>query len=288
MTKALEEEIKQLEEQEAAQDDPLAPKEEQQEPLEEAQEDYAQEETEAPEEEKELDEAKEEPEEKNEEYTEDEIRAKQEAYRERRRKKQEEEERRQQELSEKAKQAAEPKKSQQGSDDELEQLKKFAQQTIFQQKVKQAARELEILETPFKEAFPDYDAVVSDAMEFSKIRLMNQGVSEAEAIEYLNNQKVLLADRAAAQGADPVEAVYNEAKAINQLFEQFAEKKGYKRAEGKPKTNMQALREVSKPSAAGSSGSGSAAAANKATFDEMEDLDEIGEVTIQDLMRQRK
>ena len=54
-----------------------------------------------------------------------------------------------------------------------------------------------------------------------------------------------------------MEAVYNEAKEILSIFDKFAEMKGYKKVDGAPKTNLQAIREINKPNAmSGSAGKG--------------------------------
>lgn len=228
----------------------------------------------------------------SEQDSEDEKLKKQEAYRERQRQKQEEMER-EAELTKRVQTA--PKGSQQEkiAKDELQELKEkiakydeIVQQQQFERLVQSAEQELVELEKDFKEAFTDYDDVVNNALELSKMRLMAQGnISESQAINYLNREKVLIADRAAAQGKDPVEAVYNEAKQIMSVFDAYAEKKGYKIEGGKPKTKLQAIREISKPNAM-TGGTGKGAAASKLKFEELgdEDLDLIHETTIGELL----
>ena len=166
---------------------------------------------------------------------------------------------------------------------DLEPLFKVAQKQQFDTQVKQAQKELEVLEQPFREAFDDYDSYVSEAIELSKFRLMEKGYSEADALNYLETEKVLLADRAASQGLDPVEAVYNEAKEIVGVFDKYAEMKGYVK-KGRPKTNLEAAREIAKPNAL-NSGAGRDAKAVKTDFDDLDDsdLEEIQSATLGDL-----
>jgi len=224
--------------------------------------------------------------ESEEETTEDEIAKKQEAYRERQKKRQEDQAKRQDDLQTQASAAV----VEEINNDEISEIKEelaIARQERqirqYEQSIKQAGKELEALETPFKEAFTDYDDVVSEALELSKLRMMKQGVSENEANAYLDREKVLLADRAASQGKDPVEAVYQEAKDIVGLFEDYAERKGYVRKDGKPKTNLQAMREMSKPNAM-SGGAGKGATATKKEYDDL-DLEQTKEVTLGQMLK---
>lgn len=216
---------------------------------------------------------------------------KQEAYRERQRQKQEEKQK-QAELQRRVDAAPKGSDEEKQAKDDLQELKEkvarydqIVQQQQFETAIQAAEQELAGLEKEFKEAFTDYDDVVNDALELSKMRLMAQeGVSETQAMNYLNREKVLIADKAAAQGKDPVEAVYNEAKQIMSVFDAYAEKKGYKLG-GKPKTKLQAMREISKPNAM-TGGTGKGAAASKLKFEELgdDDLEEIHETTIGELL----
>ncbi len=275
MTKALEDEIKELEA----------------ETTEETTEETGEEVTEVVEETEEEAEATEEEatEEVVEEPTEEEAEKlkKQEAYRERRKAKKDEEDR-QADLTTQAEAAvvAPPTET-----DDLTAIKEellIARQERagrqFEENIKTAEKELTQLETPFKEAFTDYDEVVKDALELTRLRMVKQGYTDGEAADYLRREKVLLADRAAAEGKDPVEAVYKEAKDILGVFDEYAESKGYIMTKGKPKTNLQAMREINKPNAM-SGGAGRGATATKTGFDDMDDLDEIGEVTIGQMLR---
>jgi len=223
-------------------------------------------------------------EEVKEEPTEEELekKQKQDAYRERQRAKQEEKKPVAQEEYDKiaAQSVKEPVETDKLAtlEAKVEQYDKVVQQQNFDNAVKQADKELTALEVPFKEAFTDYDDVVADALELTKMRLTGQGVTDGEADDYLRREKVMIADRAAAAGKDPVEAVYKEAKDILGVFDAYAEKKGYTR--GKPKTNMQAMREISKPNAmAGGSGS---AAVKKGYVDL--DSEEVGELTMEQML----
>lgn len=163
----------------------------------------------------------------------------------------------------------------------IEFVKQLQKQQVFERNIKQAEVELTGLEGEFKVAYPDYEDKVNQAIKLTKYRLIQEGMGEAEAEQMLRREKVLLADRAAAQGKDPVEAVYNEAKTILTVFEKFAEDMGY--TKGKKKTNLQALREVSKPNAM-SGGAGKGATAARRTFDDMEG-DEIDELSIGQMLR---
>lgn len=132
-------------------------------------------------------------------------------------------------------------------EDDLAEVKAFIQHQKLERQIVQAEAELIALEKPFKEAFTDYDDVVKNALEFTKIRLTEQGYTPEQADAYLRREKVLLADAAAARGDDPVEAVYNEAKSIMNTVDKFAAQLGY--SKGKPKTNLQAAKELAKPNA---------------------------------------
>lgn len=209
------------------------------------------------------------------EKSEDEIKAAQEAYRERQRKKQEEQKQRQEELTQVAHQTTE---SEVKLEDKVADLERIAQQQMVEQNIKQAEREFNVIEKEYKDAFPDYEQTVNDALEFTKMRLTEGGVSDVDADDYLRREKVFLAAKAVAAGKDPAEAVYNEAKQIMGFFDKFAESKGYVKP-GKSKTNLQTMREMSKPNAM-TGGAGKGALANKLSFDEMDDLGDIGEVTI--------
>lgn len=183
-------------------------------------------------------------------------------------------------------QATYEKKAEQATDDAdkqaIEYVKQLQKQQVFERQIKQAEVELTQLEGEFKVAYPDYDDKVNQAIKLTKYRLVNEGMSEAEAEQVLKREKVLLADRAAAQGKDPVEAVYKEAQVILSAFEKFAEESGY--TKGKKKTNLQALREASRPNAM-SGGAGKGATAARKTFDDMEG-EEIDEVSIGQLLNE--
>lgn len=215
---------------------------------------------------------------------------KQEAYRERKRREAEKksEESRQEEERIRLEQqalATEALKKEEGEKDDIEALKaqmaqydRVVKQQQYKDSVRAAERELSGLETEFKEAFPDYQDKVDSALEFSKMNLVSQGYTELQASEYLQEQKVLIADKAAAEGKDPVEAVYQEANNILGVVENFAEKMGYKK-ESK-KTNLQARREMSKPNAMTG---GSSMSSPKLSYDEME-AEDIDNLSIGDML----
>jgi hypothetical protein len=156
----------------------------------------------------------------------------------------------------------------------LEYLERAAYDIQRKEIINSAKQELSALEKDFVEAYPDYTDAVNDAIEFAKINLMNQGLSEAQALERIEYEKVMTADRAAALGKDPVEAVYKEAQNISKLLETFAEKKGYVKQGVKKKTNLQKQRELSKPNAI-TGGKGSAAIKKKLTDVDNDELDNM-------------
>lgn len=211
---------------------------------------------------------------------------KQEAYRERQRQKKEKAA--QQTYDDAANKAVSTTERTQEDRDDAAELKEAAElirqdraERQFEQSIKAAEKELNSLEPEFKAAFTDYDDVVNDALELTRMRLVADGATEGEAKDYLRREKVLLADRAAAQGKDPVEAVYNEAKSIINVFDAYAEKKGYTKGKAKPKTNLQAMREISKPNAMTG---GSNSKAVKGTFGDM-DLQETDDLSIGQMLQ---
>ena len=223
-------------------------------------------------------------EENQEEPTDDEKQEKQDQYHARQKAKREDQAKRQEEVQ------TQESLEDEGDPDEMEamkaqmaQLTHIARRQQYQTNIKQAEKELNGLEVEFKEAFTDYDEVVNDALELTKMRLVADGVPSGEADDYLREKKVLIADEAAARGEDPVEAVYKEGKAIISVFDAYAEKKGYA-VNGKPKTNLQTIRELNKPNAM-TGGAGRGATAAKTTFDDLgdDDLEEIRNTSIWDV-----
>lgn len=210
--------------------------------------------------------------EKTEQERQEELKKKQEEYY---RKRQEEKEARQKAV---IAEQPQPQNSNNDDGDEYEVLKQLVRQQKFQQKLNAAEKELIERENVFKEAFVDYDDKVNSAMELTKHRLINQGYSETEAAEALRREKILLADRAAYRGLDPVEAVYKEANDILSTFEKFAESRGYIKPETK-KTKLQAAREMSKPNAMAG---GTGALAIRRTVDDLgdEDIEDINNMPL--------
>ena len=213
---------------------------------------------------------------------------KQQAYRDRKAREIEERAKQEQRAAELAEQAVSSTPSSQEPSDDLEAIKRkmdeydsIVKQQQFQSSIKQAERELAELEKPFVEAFPDYQDKVNQAIELSKLDMISQGYTEAESTIYLNQQKVLVADVAAAQGLDPVEAVYNKAKQTLGVFEKFAESQGYVKAGAKPKTNLQAQREASKPNAMTG---GSSMSSQKRDYENL-DMEEVEDLTLADMLK---
>lgn len=214
------------------------------------------------------------------------LKAAQEAYRERQRAKKEEAARKAEEAAKLAQAEEEARKAREAANanQETDATKILAEklsavdQILYEQKIQQwqknAEKELASLEKEYKIAFPDYDDLVSTALDITKDRMIQGGMSEYEATEALRIEKLKIADAAAARGEDPVEAVYKEAKAINTWFETYASKLGYVKqgANQKPITQKAALREAAKPNA---TMGGKGAAAIKPSYDEMDDVSDL-------------
>lgn len=168
------------------------------------------------------------------------------------------------------------------TDDDRELLQQLRQERDRQiralqleQGIQAGKRELEGYEKEYIEIFPEYKNDVEMALDFTKLRLVNSGMSEQEAQKQVEREKVLLADRAVAQGRDPVEAIHDEAKQIVKTFEAFSEQIGY--TKNAAKTNLQAIREAAKPNAM-SGGAGKGSSAVKRGFDDLEH-DELDNLT---------
>ncbi len=220
---------------------------------------------------------------------EDEKAIKQKAYRERQeQKRRKAEEARQAELQAQANSAVDlTQKPAQGLDEEAIKAKLRQEAIDHDNTVRAAKRELRMLEKEFVDAFPDYEAEVNAAMEATKLQLVSEGHDEEDVVKYLEHRKLMIANDAVIAGLDPVEVVYKEARLINQWVDSVAEQRGYVKAEAaKPKTNLQAIREMSKPAAVGT-GRGTGAA--KKTFDELgdDDMDEIDAIPLGDILSGR-
>lgn len=165
----------------------------------------------------------------------------------------------------------------------LAEFDQVIQRQRYQESLKAAEIELETYEKEFSTVFKDYSELVDRAIDIEKRRIMQLGLSERQAEDHLREQKVLLADRAAAQGEDPVEAVYKEAKKITSWFDEEAARMGYVK-QGKKQTNLAAQRKASKPNAV-SGGAGQGANAVSKTFDALgdDDMEEIKNTTIWDI-----
>ncbi len=234
----------------------------------------------------------EEPKQEQVESEEDKAKKAQEAYKERQRLKKEEAEKKAAAAREAAKAEEERKalleKYNQAEVTESEVLKQklaMVDEIIMKDKVNawinNADAELKSLEDEFKVAFTDYDDVVATAMDITLDRMVQGGMTRRAAEDVLRMEKLKIADSAAAKGQDPVEAVYKEAKSINDWFDGYAKKLGYEKT-NKPKeksiTQKAALREAAKPNAI--SGGKSAAAITK----DFDDLDDVSNLTIGQMM----
>lgn len=173
--------------------------------------------------------------------------------------------------------AKQPEREEQGSEDDykdaiFKQAAQLVQEQQYMKRVGQAEKELTGLEKEFSEVYDDYEDKLKQATEFTKRSLMKRGLSESEALEQIRLEKIMIADKAAAAGQDPVEAVYNECNNIVSVIDEYAAELGYTRQEGRKKTNLEKMRKLSKPNAM-TGGAGKSAKAAKPTFDELDDDD---------------
>ena len=289
MTKALEEEVKQLEEQEAAQESAVKSPEEIEESADEVQPEAEVktpvEESGEPEESKGAEEASEADagqQEEDESLKQQKI----DAYRERVEKRKAQQQAPQPEV-----QVNYEKSDDEISDDDVKafikqqkQQQKEREQAIYIEKmVEKAKGEVASYEKEYAEVFPAYTSDVENALEFTKLRLVKDGMSEADADKYLEREKVMIADRAVAEGRDPIEAIHIEAKKINEILEAYADKMGYQKA---AKTNLQAIREASKPNAA-TGGGGKGALASKKEYSDFEG-DEVDNLSVGQMLQMSK
>lgn len=184
--------------------------------------------------------------EQNQETDEDELKAKQEAYKERIRKRQEE---RKQISSDENQQNLRESADQSEENSRIKYLEQVAAQMQYNQQINVAKKELASLENEFIEAYPDYKESVDSAIDFVKLNLIKQGMSEADALAQIEHERILLADEAVRKGQDPVDVLYKEAKLINDVIDEYATKRGYTKT--KP-VNLNNERKINKPSAIGS------------------------------------
>jgi DNA-binding IscR family transcriptional regulator len=273
MTDKLKEELEQMEEtsfaDEVAEKKEEAEQEEGVDPL-SSQPSETQEEEEKQEEEKEAPQAP----------TDEELEGKRKAYKERqeKRKRDEEERYKREQDQEKLRTQADTAQTQ----DRTKYLEQVAAKLERQDMINSAKRELATLEKPFIEAYPDYTDKVNTAVEFTKMNLMKSGMSEAQALEQIEYQKVMLADAAVRQGRDPVEAVYNEAGNITSIIDEFAKQRGYVKPDNK--TNLQKKRELSKPNAV--KGGRGTRAVQKGLMDDGND--ELDNMSLGDMLKAKK
>jgi hypothetical protein len=152
-----------------------------------------------------------------------------------------------------------------------EELKRWHAQQQQIAIVAAAKKELEVLENDYKQVAPDYDTKVNRAMNIMKKRYMSKGLSEAEATQRIEMEKLIHAANAEDAGESGVAAIEKEADTIISWFDSVAVELGYIPAAQKKLTKAAAQREAGKPNASGGRGT----AAYKGTFDEEDDLNEI-------------
>ena len=105
--------------------------------------------------------------------------------------------------------------------------------------LKAAKLELSSYEEEYRQAFPDYDEKLEKALSFKKLEYVSAGMTEAQADDRLEHEKIMLADSAAARGEDPVEAISKEAERIAKFAEEWAKQAGYVPGSQKKQTNRQ-------------------------------------------------
>lgn len=166
--------------------------------------------------------------------------------------------------------------------DELDELREAANYVRFQRALESDRYAFSSMEKEFAENISDYAQTKEFAQNALKKRLMARGMTEAQAASQIELDMLKLANMAHKNNMDPVEAVYKEAKQINQWIESIAEEMGYVKAK-KPKTNVQALREASKPNAM-TGGLGRSSRASKKSWQDLDTVEEVREVTLRELM----
>lgn len=173
----------------------------------------------------------------------------------------------------------------QEQEDDLQELRQAAQELKLQKSIARDRRVFQEMEKDFSENISDYTKTKEQAIEILKEQYIMNGMSEVEAMSQIEVDMLLKANKAYMSNLDPVEEVYKEAKKINDFIDHIASKRGYvKEPNFKPKTNMQALREASKPNAM-TGGLGRGGRAVKTSFDEMDDLESIQQATLRDVRR---
>lgn len=221
-------------------------------------------------------------EEVQEEPKDDELEQKRQEYRKRleERKQSEQKQReKQQSLNEQVNTTFDEKKVQ---EDRLKYLENVAAKMEYDNRFNAAKRELSVYEKEFKEAYPDYTDKVDDAVDFLKMNLMNQGMTEGDALAEIERQKVMTANQAVVEGRDPVEAIYKEAQNINTVIDQIAEKRGYVK-QGKA-ADLKSARKINKPNAI-SSGKGASAVKTELKDDDNFD---INDMTMEQMLAAKK
>jgi phage protein D len=273
MTERLQEELEQMDNTSFA--DEVAAKQEEEQPDSVEQEDVVDEPT---------DEAPQKEEAAKEDEVDAELEAKRKAYKERQdKRKQEEEQRRIDEENRRLEQERLRNQADTAQEqDRTKYLEQVAAKLERQEVMSAAKREYATLEKDFVEAYPDYTDKVNVAVEFAKNNLMKQGFSEAQALERIENEKIMVADAAVRAGKDPVEAVYQEANNIEALIHETASKLGYVKQD--KKTNLQKKRELSKPNAM--QGGRGTRAVHKGLMDD--DNDELDNMSLGDMLKAKK
>lgn len=152
-------------------------------------------------------------------------------------------------------------------------LDDIEEQQRRQEQIEAAKNELSGYEQAFKKSTPDYDEVLQNAMEVErrKIKAVYPNMTDTQINNHLEQSKIQLASTAMNNGRDPVEALYEYASA-------------YGTPTKKPKTNLQAKKELSKPNAIGT---GQGAIARTKTFNDLEEKD-LDNLTFAEMKKLRK
>lgn len=191
------------------------------------------------------------------------------------------EERKRRQLEQKAEQDTHEKAAEKAVDNADKEALEFVKQLRQQQEMTHLyegdKKALKGYEEEFEKAYPDYNDKKNAAFEILIEKQVALGVTKEQATAKLEYEMILLANQAAVKGLDPVEEIYKEANSIISAMDKYAEKMGYIKPT-KKKTNLQALREASKPNAM-SGGAGKGATAVRKTFDDLEG-DEVDGLSI--------
>ncbi len=111
-----------------------------------------------------------------------------------------------------------------------EKLSKIEQETTQQQQMQRLAMQITAQETEFRQKATDYDAAVKYLKDVRRQDMLDLGVPAEHVEELLTREIVNFSQASLSNGKNPAETAYNMAKRY-----------GYKPAEAKPQSNLQAI-----------------------------------------------